>query len=107
MFPACSADHNCCGVADTFFACSTCPEEECAFEASGAGNTAAWLAPSGCSAFPGCGAADGDAVPLIGAVENPCADEGQDRKSTRLNSSHRTISYAVFCLKKKKNRNNE
>src|SRR5437867_9575517 len=27
----------------------------------------------------------------------------QDRKSTRLNSSHRTISYAVFCLKKKKN----
>src|SRR5207248_9623027 len=25
----------------------------------------------------------------------------QDRKSTRLNSSHRTISYAVFCLKKK------
>src|SRR5207248_10673872 len=34
----------------------------------------------------------------------PC-DVGQvstDRKSTRLNSSHRTISYAVFCLKKKK-----
>src|SRR5207248_4983755 len=30
------------------------------------------------------------------------ADEGTDRKSTRLNSSHRTISYAVFCLKKKK-----
>src|SRR5207248_3798067 len=27
--------------------------------------------------------------------------ERQDRKSTRLNSSHRTISYAVFCLKKK------
>src|SRR5437764_4714744 len=26
---------------------------------------------------------------------------GQDRKSTRLNSSHRCISYAVFCLKKK------
>src|SRR5438094_3555805 len=26
---------------------------------------------------------------------------GQDRKSTRLNSSHRTISYAVVCLKKK------
>ena len=31
---------------------------------------------------------------------------GQDRKSTRLNSSHRCISYAVFCLKKKKNKNN-
>src|SRR2546427_1823254 len=31
----------------------------------------------------------------------------QDRKSTRLNSSHSQISYAVFCLKKKKNRNKE
>jgi len=28
----------------------------------------------------------------------------EDRKSTRLNSSHRCISYAVFCLKKKKNK---
>src|SRR5258708_21850673 len=28
---------------------------------------------------------------------------GPDRKSTRLNSSHQIISYAVFCLKKKKN----
>ena len=27
----------------------------------------------------------------------------KDRKSTRLNSSHKPISYAVFCLKKKKN----
>src|SRR5258708_9141527 len=27
---------------------------------------------------------------------------GEDRKSTRLNSSHQIISYAVFCLKKKK-----
>src|SRR2546426_7486504 len=30
------------------------------------------------------------------------AEESQDRKSTRLNSSHLVISYAVFCLKKKK-----
>src|SRR3712207_7366274 len=29
----------------------------------------------------------------------------QDRKSTRLNSSHANISYAVFCLKKKKQQN--
>src|SRR5436189_3804907 len=29
----------------------------------------------------------------------------RDRKSTRLNSSHRCISYAVFCLKKKKHKN--
>src|SRR5437879_10582740 len=33
-----------------------------------------------------------------------CADRRKDRKSTRLNSSHRCISYAVFCLKKKKNK---
>src|SRR3712207_7009298 len=32
--------------------------------------------------------------------------EGEDRKSTRLNSSHANISYAVFCLKKKKNKHN-
>src|SRR5438552_12932187 len=32
--------------------------------------------------------------------------ENQDRKSTRLNSSHQIISYAVFCLKKKKNKGN-
>src|SRR5438270_10121671 len=31
------------------------------------------------------------------------APEHADRKSTRLNSSHSQISYAVFCLKKKKN----
>src|SRR5215467_14993792 len=30
-----------------------------------------------------------------------------DRKSTRLNSSHLVISYAVFCLKKKKNKTNK
>src|SRR5260221_1942459 len=32
---------------------------------------------------------------------------GRDRKSTRLNSSHTVISYAVFCLKKKKKHKNE
>src|SRR2546430_7374369 len=34
-----------------------------------------------------------------------CHGERRDRKSTRLNSSHSQISYAVFCLKKKKQRN--
>src|SRR5256885_8496590 len=43
------------------------------------------------------------------ALQNnlPCiylVDSGGDRKSTRLNSSHLVISYAVFCLKKKKTR---
>src|SRR3712207_8442622 len=35
------------------------------------------------------------------AVERRRVDEVGDRKSTRLNSSHANISYAVFCLKKK------
>src|SRR5256885_6677239 len=34
---------------------------------------------------------------------HPRGRGGQDRKSTRLNSSHLVISYAVFCLKKKNN----
>src|SRR5947209_13975132 len=36
----------------------------------------------------------------IGVVGGGCS--GLDRKSTRLNSSHANISYAVFCLKKEK-----
>src|SRR5258708_13737161 len=32
---------------------------------------------------------------------------GRDRKSTRLNSSHQIISYAVFCLKKKKKKSDD
>src|SRR5439155_11288988 len=34
----------------------------------------------------------------------PSRETKRDRKSTRLNSSHVAISYAVFCLKKKKNK---
>src|SRR5258708_19800061 len=43
---------------------------------------------------------------LGGRVSAPLARylAHQDRKSTRLNSSHQIISYAVFCLKKKKNK---
>src|SRR5262245_62573380 len=40
-------------------------------------------------------------------IEPPLVVCNQDRKSTRLNSSHLGISYAVFCLKKKKNRNSD
>src|SRR3989442_6587077 len=39
---------------------------------------------------------------LIGSASAKFAQVPQDRKSTRLNSSHVRISYAVFCLKKKK-----
>src|SRR2546427_2907543 len=35
------------------------------------------------------------------------SEKGVDRKSTRLNSSHSQISYAVFCLKKKKKNNTD
>src|SRR5256885_10781324 len=38
------------------------------------------------------------------AERDPTVDQRGDRKSTRLNSSHLVISYAVFCLKKKTSR---
>src|SRR2546426_2320163 len=41
------------------------------------------------------------------ALSRMVTDFLKDRKSTRLNSSHLVISYAVFCLKKKKNERNE
>src|SRR5215470_18160699 len=56
-------------------------------------------------------ASDRGPVAFGGAAgSRPAADQGgdrgrrrrRDRKSTRLNSSHGSISYAVFCLKKKK-----
>src|SRR5207245_561620 len=40
----------------------------------------------------------------VGSFGDPADGDDPDRKSTRLNSSHGSISYAVFCLKKKKNR---
>src|SRR5215475_6729636 len=43
-----------------------------------------------------------EAVHLGRGFDLPAALPGRDRKSTRLNSSHVKISYAVFCLKKKK-----
>src|SRR4051812_49930241 len=45
--------------------------------------------------------------PCRGRPPRGCRPGGarRDRKSTRLNSSHMSISYAVFCLKKKKNTN--
>src|SRR5436190_4524459 len=41
------------------------------------------------------------ALQLLDVVLEPPRPVGGDRKSTRLNSSHTVISYAVFCLKKK------
>src|SRR2546426_3851547 len=45
----------------------------------------------------------GRAIAKISEVRTPSSPKTTDRKSTRLNSSHLVISYAVFCLKKKKN----
>src|SRR3712207_7420641 len=45
-------------------------------------------------------------IDFLGRVDDQAKVRGfriEDRKSTRLNSSHANISYAVFCLKKKKN----
>src|SRR5438552_16886329 len=42
--------------------------------------------------------------PVTGTIKTFTYRELRDRKSTRLNSSHQIISYAVFCLKKKKNK---
>src|SRR5436189_4442819 len=44
-----------------------------------------------------------DKVTAVGGQDLVEHLRDQDRKSTRLNSSHRCISYAVFCLKKKRN----
>src|SRR5947209_20023574 len=47
----------------------------------------------------------GEGLPTAEPQQKTCAHHQpgfQDRKSTRLNSSHANISYAVFCLKKKK-----
>src|SRR3712207_7946827 len=47
---------------------------------------------------------DGGGEPFLDSPRDLClgGDREVDRKSTRLNSSHANISYAVFCLKKKK-----
>src|SRR2546430_4095418 len=49
-----------------------------------------------------------DGANVVSGIESLCFHQRigypQDRKSTRLNSSHSQISYAVFCLKKKKTR---
>src|SRR2546426_3256906 len=44
------------------------------------------------------------AAQLQGGIQERARADKEDRKSTRLNSSHLVISYAVFCLKKKKQR---
>src|SRR3712207_8558183 len=47
------------------------------------------------------------ATPLYPLLQAQLGLSTLDRKSTRLNSSHANISYAVFCLKKKKNKDKQ
>src|SRR3712207_8583559 len=56
-------------------------------------------------ACPGRGADPGGSSHHRGSYQGLAAGSEGDRKSTRLNSSHANISYAVFCLKKKKMHN--
>src|SRR5688572_32169348 len=51
------------------------------------------------------GVGEGGAASISGRVTDVHGGVAGDRKSTRLNSSHSQISYAVFCLKKKKKKN--
>src|SRR5574339_62822 len=73
-----------------------------------------------CGSHPGCQGPFRPPIPNVGRLLRRCSGKGlhlamtgeprgfsrvtADRKSTRLNSSHQAISYAVFCLKKKKNK---
>src|SRR3712207_8253638 len=59
----------------------------------------------GAAADAGAQLAEDDREPLAVRPAHDVVDQ-VDRKSTRLNSSHANISYAVFCLKKKKTRSN-
>src|SRR5258707_3710895 len=57
---------------------------------------------SGRRDYPGTLVVEGPFLFASGGVEGEKKWAFKDRKSTRLNSSHANISYAVFCLKKKK-----
>src|SRR3712207_8502248 len=55
---------------------------------------------------PGHGLTDRPKPKIVRSTPSPPETCRPDRKSTRLNSSHANISYAVFCLKKKKKKPN-
>src|SRR2546427_5959905 len=58
-------------------------------------------------AFQRAGGGGGARQPVLPLRVGAIRDHHPDRKSTRLNSSHSQISYAVFCLKKKKLHNQD
>src|SRR5699024_11264424 len=77
--------------------------ESAAGERKGAASKAAPKKAARISTATNCPSGARGAAAAALAGEKPDAPKGsRDRKSTRLNSSHVSISYAVFCLKKKK-----
>src|SRR5258708_29868708 len=89
----------------TLFPSTTLFRSATAFRAAFLGGAFLAGAFLGAAALGGAGGASGLASVATGAGSTIGAAGGAsgDRKSTRLNSSHQIISYAVFCLKKKKN----
>src|SRR2546429_7288672 len=59
------------------------------------------------SSFERCGGKTRHHDRRVGKRWEAASSAARDRKSTRLNSSHGYISYAVFCLKKKKKKNTQ
>src|SRR2546421_6367896 len=104
MFLTTFSIRNAFGAASCFLAALACGSSESTGPSTGsvevvATTTGADLDPDGYAvAVDGGG---GLSLPVNGTVT---FTQLRDRKSTRLNSSHDQISYAVFCLKKKKNK---
>src|SRR5690349_25136443 len=83
-----------------FFSCSRHPRDLHSFPTRRSSDLVARR-----NGLVGCPRPGMDALPIRvhdGATAKGLGDVAGDRKSTRLNSSHVEISYAVFCLKKKK-----
>src|SRR3712207_8626874 len=89
-------------VLSVFFLIIRRPPRSALFPYTRLFRSAARASPCGGAAAAGPGATTRAAsAPPSRAADAPPPDR-EDRKSTRLNSSHANISYAVFCLKKKK-----
>src|SRR5439155_18323861 len=103
-----------CGSGDTFEISSVIQQNHAGTNVAGSGNTESVPCTGSPQPFavqvqvvspPNDTFQKGPASAIVSAFTSPSGD--RDRKSTRLNSSHVAISYAVFCLKKKKNHINK
>src|SRR5689334_23813368 len=76
-------------------------DHECVAETEAAARVRWGAGERRCAFFQRWRQVDARAAKGGGEAEKNSGGESEDRKSTRLNSSHSSISYAVFCLKKK------